>query len=46
MKNGVFWNVTPCGSCKNLELRPGVNSTLGQTLWSVLCGVVSGPCGR
>jgi hypothetical protein len=18
MKNGVFWNVTPCGSCKNL----------------------------
>jgi hypothetical protein len=18
MKNGIFWNVTPCGSCKNL----------------------------
>jgi hypothetical protein len=18
MKNGVFWDVTPCGSCKNL----------------------------
>jgi hypothetical protein len=18
MKNGVFWNVTPCGSCKNI----------------------------
>jgi hypothetical protein len=20
MKNGVFWDVTPCGSCKNLRL--------------------------
>jgi hypothetical protein len=19
MKNGVFWDVTPCGSCKNLR---------------------------
>jgi hypothetical protein len=19
MKNGVFWDVTPCGSCKNTE---------------------------
>jgi hypothetical protein len=19
MKNGVFWNVTPCGSCKNIR---------------------------
>jgi hypothetical protein len=22
MKNGVFWDVTPCGSCKNLFLSP------------------------
>jgi hypothetical protein len=21
MKNGVFWDVTPCGSCKNRVLR-------------------------
>jgi hypothetical protein len=21
MKNGVFWDVTPCGSCKNRRLR-------------------------
>jgi hypothetical protein len=21
MKNGVFWDVTPCGSCKNLRFE-------------------------
>jgi hypothetical protein len=21
MKNGVFWDVTPCGSCKNRRFR-------------------------
>jgi hypothetical protein len=21
MKNGVFWDVTPCGSCKNHSVR-------------------------
>jgi hypothetical protein len=21
MKNGVFWDVTPCGSCKNRSVR-------------------------
>jgi hypothetical protein len=21
MKNGVFWDVTPCGSCKNQRFR-------------------------
>jgi hypothetical protein len=21
MKNGVFWDVTPCGSCKNRHLN-------------------------
>jgi hypothetical protein len=26
MKNGVFWDVTPCGSCKNLQEPHGVTS--------------------
>jgi hypothetical protein len=39
MKNGVFWDVTPCGSCKNrhlggtYRLPPGVKiGELGTTL--------------
>jgi hypothetical protein len=26
MKNGVFWDVMPCGSCKNLQEPHGVTS--------------------
>jgi hypothetical protein len=25
MKNGVFWDVTPCGSCKNQVFLPSVH---------------------
>jgi hypothetical protein len=26
MKNGVLWDVTPCGSCRFLQVRQGVTS--------------------
>jgi cytidine deaminase len=26
MKNGVFWDVTPCGSCKNRLTELGISS--------------------
>jgi hypothetical protein len=32
MKNGVFWDVTPCGSCKNRSIRVTRIGELGTTL--------------
>jgi hypothetical protein len=32
MKNGVFWDVTPCGSCKNRRF-------IGEIPWVFLCSV-------
>jgi hypothetical protein len=40
MKNGVFWDVTPCGSYKNRRLRDSVT-------WRAMPAVVQllvGPC--
>jgi hypothetical protein len=34
MKNGVFWDVTPCGSCKNLLHQGDKNR---GTRWHVSC---------
>jgi hypothetical protein len=28
MKNGLFWDVTPCGSCKNQRVTPSVVPSL------------------
>jgi hypothetical protein len=31
MKNGVFWDVTPCGSCKNCSSETSLPAY--KTLW-------------
>jgi hypothetical protein len=28
MKNVIFWDVTPCGSCKNLQKLHGITSQM------------------
>jgi hypothetical protein len=31
MKNAIFWEVTPCGSCKNLRFGESVASIIKVT---------------
>jgi hypothetical protein len=53
LKNGVFWDVTPCGSCKNrhkpgVPLRPIV-STIGSPTYRLsqhLASLISGHTGH
>jgi hypothetical protein len=32
MKNGVFWDVTPCGSCKNRPFKERIASIIRATI--------------
>jgi hypothetical protein len=44
MKNGVFWVVTPCGSCKNRLLEePGASFIRVRRLLVAACVVPSSP---
>jgi hypothetical protein len=36
LKNGVFWDVTPCGSCKNRRFVTLIKEALGASVTSVL----------
>jgi hypothetical protein len=42
MKNGVFWDVTPCGSCKNRRNRGAILRSVRRLLVAA-CVVPSSP---